>query len=158
AKALARGKANDVASKISKGLVIGMDTFVAFAGKKIGKPKDEADAARMLRAISGKEVDVFTGLAIIDANDGKELLDFERTKVRMHEMSDKEIAAYIRTGEPMDKAGAFAIQGLGAIFVRDISGCYSNITGTPIYRLSQALQKFGVSVHESEDWKNHHNL
>jgi septum formation protein len=158
AKALARGKAEDVAARVENGLVIGIDTFIAYEGRKIGKPKDEQDAARILRMISGSTVDVYSGLAVIDAANGSSHTDFERTQVRMHNMTDADIRNYIRTGEPMDKAGAFAIQGLGAVFVKDINGCYSNITGTPIYKLSQALQKFGVDISQHRGWHQKSDL
>jgi len=153
AMTLAKGKASEVANRVNKGIVIGVDTFITFGNKKIGKPKNRVDAKRILRTISGKTLKVYSGLAIIDAKSGKELVDYEVTKVKIRKLSKKEIDRYVATKEPLDKAGAFAIQGMGAIFVERIKGCYSNVIGLPLHLLTQNLLKFGVNIFAYEKWK-----
>uniref|UniRef100_UPI004056C223 Maf family protein n=1 Tax=Agathobacter sp. TaxID=2021311 RepID=UPI004056C223 len=131
-------------------LVIGADTVVAYEGNILGKPKDEEDAKRMLRSLAGNTHSVFTGvtLVLID-KEGRtgELVFFERTDVTMHPMSEKEIERYVGTGEPMDKAGAYGIQGKCAIYIDKIEGDYNNVVGLPISRLYQELKKIGIDVY-----------
>ncbi len=131
-------------------LVIGADTVVAHQGKILGKPKDEADAKHMLRALSGNTHSVFTGvtLVLIDKQ-GRcgEVVFYEKTDVTMHTMSEKEIEHYVATGEPMDKAGAYGIQGKCAIYIEKIEGDYNNVVGLPISRLYQELKKIGIDVY-----------
>ncbi len=146
AMTLARGKALDVAKRRKSGIVIGVDTFVVLGKELLGKPKSKADAKRMLRKQSGKTQKIYSGMSIIDAKTGKELLDYVVTSLRMRRITQKEIDGYVSTGEPLDKAGAFGIQGMGAIFIEKIDGCYFNIMGLPLYRLTQNLKKFGVDV------------
>lgn len=146
AEYLAYGKANDVACRIKKGIVIGSDTFIVFGNKRIGKPKSEAGAKKMLKLISGKNVVIYSGIAIISAGNGKKILDHEITKVKIKNLTPKEISAYVKTGEPLDKAGAFAIQGIGAVFVEKINGCYSNVIGLPLYNLYKNLRKMGINI------------
>lgn len=132
-------------------LVIGADTVVAHEGKILGKPKDEEDAKRMLRSLSGNPHSVFTGvtLVLIDKK-GRcgEIVFFEKTDVIMHEMSETEIERYVASGEPMDKAGAYGIQGKCAIYIEKIEGDYNNVVGLPISRLYQELKKLGIDVYE----------
>lgn len=144
AKTLAYGKARDVADKIKKGVIIGSDTFIVFQGKRIGKPKDKKDAQRTLKMISGKWLLNYSGIAIIDTKNKRELTDYEITKVKIKELDNKEIDAYIATGEPLDKAGAFGIQGRGAVFIEKINGCYSNVVGLPLYKLYINLKKLNI--------------
>lgn len=146
AKILAYGKAKNVADKIKNGVVIGSDTFIVFAGKRIGKPKNKEIAQKSLRMISGNWVSIYSGIAIIDTKNKRELTDYEITKVKIKSLTKKEIDDYIATGEPLDKAGAFAIQGRGAIFIEKINGCYSNVVGLPLYKLYINLQKFGINI------------
>lgn len=143
---LAYGKAKDVSEKVKEGLVIGVDTFIILDGERIGKPKNEEDAKRILKKASGKTSEVYSGIAIVDCTTQKSVTDYEVTKVKMREISDEEIDAYIETKEALNKAGAWAIQGLGAVFVERIEGCYSNIVGLPLYCLCRNLEKFGLSV------------
>ncbi len=139
-------KARDVARKQKKGIVIGADTFVVFKDSILGKPKDSEDARRMLGLISGKEVLVITGLTVIDIENKKEITETEKTNVLMKKMSKKEIDDYIATGEPLGKAGAFAMQERGAVLVERIDGCYFNVVGLPIFRLNNILKRMGVSI------------
>ena len=111
---------------------------MAIDGKILGKPADEKDAFAMLKTLSGRVHEVFTGVCVIFANGKKERF-FEETKVEFYELSDEAIAAYIKTGEPMDKAGAYGIQGKGALLVKRIDGDYYNVMGLPVARLLRVL-------------------
>lgn len=131
-------------------LVIGADTVVAYDGKILGKPKDEADAKAMLTMLSGNTHSVFTGvtLVLIDKSGrAGELVFYEKTDVKMHEMSEEEIDRYIATGEPMDKAGSYGIQGKCAIYIEKIDGDYNNVVGLPITRIYQELKKIGIDIY-----------
>lgn len=131
-------------------LVIGADTVVAFNGKILGKPVDESDAKRMLTMLSGNTHSVFTGvtLVLIDKSGrAGELVFYEKTDVTMHEMTEEEIDRYIATGEPMDKAGSYGIQGRCAIYIEKIDGDYNNVVGLPITRIYQELKKIGIDIY-----------
>ena len=139
---LAKQKAEEVAKTAgADALVLGADTVVAYEGKILGKPKDEADALRMLTMLSGKEHEVYTGVALIDNRDQSMENFFERTKVTMYPVSEEEIRDYIAGGEPMDKAGAYAIQSEAAKFISRIDGCYYNVMGLPVSKLYAALKQ-----------------
>jgi septum formation protein len=153
AMTLAYGKAQDVAKKRKDGIVLGIDTFISFKGKKLGKPHTKEKAFELLKKFSGKKLQVFSGIALIDCKTKKEIKDFEVSEVEFRKISDEEIKLYIATGEPLDKAGAFAIQGLGSIFVKKVNGCYANIVGFPIANIYKNLAKLGVSVFEYDSWK-----
>ena len=143
---LARRKASVVAVDYPDCVVIGADTIVYLPDMKIklGKPADRADAARMLRMLSGRRHTVYTGIAVI--SDGVTRDDVVCTDVIMKEMTDAEIEAYIRTGEPDDKAGAYGIQDIGGIFVERIEGEYFNVTGMPKSPLYKLLLQSGVNI------------
>ena len=145
---LAKQKAEEVAKTAgADALVLGADTVVAYEGKILGKPKDEADALRMLTMLSGKEHEVYTGVALIDNRDQSMENFFERTKVTMYPVSEEEIRDYIAGGEPMDKAGAYyGIQGLGAVFVESIHGDYNNVVGLPIGRIYQEIKRKSIEI------------
>ncbi len=131
-------------------LVIGADTVVAYDGKILGKPVDEADAKAMLSMLSGNTHSVFTGvtLVLIDKSGrAGELVFYEKTDVKMHKMSEQEIDRYISTGEPMDKAGSYGIQGKCAIYIEKIDGDYNNVVGLPITRIYQELKKIGIDIY-----------
>ena len=131
-------------------LVIGADTVVAYNGEILGKPVDEADAKRMLTMLSGNTHSVFTGvtLVLIDKSGrAGELVFYEKTDVKMYEMSEAEIDRYIATGEPMDKAGSYGIQGKCAIYIEKIDGDYNNVVGLPIARIYQELKNIGIDVY-----------
>lgn len=135
-------KARDVADKNPKSLVIGADTVVVVDNTVLGKPRDRADAARMLKLLSGKTHQVYTGISAIFS--GEEHSAFECTDVTFSNLEDEVISRYVSSGEPMDKAGAYAIQGRGAVLIESICGCYFNVVGLPIHRLSTILNKLGI--------------
>lgn len=153
AMTLAYGKAKGVANKRHEGIVLGIDTFISFKGEKLGKPHTEEKARILLKKFSGKKLQVYSGVALIDCKTKKEIKDFEISEVEFRKISDEEIENYIKTGEPLDKAGAFAIQGLGSIFVKKVNGCYANIVGFPIANIYKNLTKLGVNIFEHEKWK-----
>jgi len=130
AERLAREKAMAVAKHRPGDVVLGADTVVAMGGQILGKPVDSADAVRMLRMLSGREHQVITGVCVV-AN-GQSSVASETTAVTMSEISEKEIADYVATGEPMDKAGAYAIQGIASSWIPRIEGDYSNVVGLPV--------------------------
>jgi len=138
AERLAAMKADDVARRHPDALVIGADTIVVIDGQILGKPKDTTDAARMLRLLSGREHRVVTGVCL-RMRDARRVFSQE-TRVRFYPLCDDEIEAYIQTGEPMDKAGAYGIQGRGALLVESIAGDYFNVMGLPIARLIRELR------------------
>ncbi|HYF82572.1 MAG TPA: Maf family protein [Clostridia bacterium] len=139
-------KAKDIAGAVQgEALVIGSDTIVYLDGI-MGKPRDKEDAFNMLKNLSGKQHLVFSGLSIINTASGESQTEYESTKVKMKELSDAEITAYINTGEPMDKAGAYAIQGMGSLFIEGIEGDYFNVVGLPLFRLGKMLNCFGIRL------------
>ncbi len=142
------GKARDVAKHFNSGLVISADTSVLFNGELMGKPESSEEAERMLKLLSGQRFLVITGLTVLDLDSGTEINELESTTVWMDEISNEQISAYVRTGEPLDKAGAFAVQGKGAAFVKRIEGDFFNVVGLPLFRLGKILQKAGVSIFE----------
>lgn len=160
---LSRQKAEEVAAMVSSYgeqhkeimtpqdlLVIGADTIVAAEGKILGKPKDEEDAFQMLSMLSGKAHSVYTGVTFVFVDkSGKAgaYSFYEKTDVVMKEMSELEIKRYIATGEPMDKAGAYGIQGRCAIYVEKINGDYNNVVGLPVARIYKELQKLGIDIY-----------
>ena len=142
---LARQKALEVSAEAaSDDVVVAADTVVAIDGVVLGKPRDKAHAAEMLSALSGREHTVYTGVAV---KRGKTLLvEHEATHVRFRPLTEREIDLYIQTGEPMDKAGSYGIQGYGALLVEGIRGDYFNVVGLPICRLGRMLAQVGEDV------------
>jgi septum formation protein len=139
----ARRKAEDVAAKEGSEVpVLGADTVVAVDEMILGKPKDGNDAVRMLRLLSGRQHFVYTGIAL--AYRGEIYEDVVRTEVWVDELSEKEIEAYIATGEPMDKAGAYAVQGIAAKFIPRIDGSFSNVVGLPLHAVKELARKAGI--------------
>ena len=126
------------------GLIIAADTVVALEGAVLGKPRDERDAFSMLSALSGNRHDVYTGVTVMLG--GRVVTEHERTSVTFRDVEPEEIRAYIATGEPMDKAGAYGIQGRGALLVSGIQGDYCNVVGLPVYRLGRILAGLGVNL------------
>lgn len=144
---LAFQKAQEVAKDaLENAVILGADTVVAFDGKILGKPKDEEDAVRMLTMLSGSTHSVFTGVAVIIKESNQIINFYEETKVTMYPMSLEEIKAYVKTGEPMDKAGAYGIQGKCAIHIEKIQGDYNNVVGLPIAAIYQRLKKIGIEI------------
>ena len=146
AKYLSLGKARAVAVNHKKAIIIAADTFIALKNEILGKPHTKKQAKITLQKISGKTLEVITGLTVIDTAKNKTISTVEFTKVYVKKLSNKEIDAYIKTGEPLDKAGAFGIQEKGAIFMKKIEGDYSNVVGLPIYKLSLVLAKIGYKL------------
>lgn len=142
---LACKKAQKVVSEVH-GLVLAADTIVADGDELLGKPVDEADAKRMLLQLRGRVHQVYTGIALIDSETGESYDDVCRTDVPMRAYTDAEIDAYIATGDPMDKAGAYAIQHPGFQPVENLSGCYASVIGLPICHLIPGLRHFGLEI------------
>lgn len=140
-KKLALMKAQNVYEKtdMENSVVIGADTVVVFEGTILGKPDDAEEAFEMLKMLSGKVNSVYTGVAVLAK--GKKINFYEETKVYMKNISECDIRAYISTGEPMDKAGAYAIQGMGAVLVEKIFGDYNNVVGLPIAKLYEIVKE-----------------
>ena len=137
---LASIKAKDIYKKSEKqSMIVGADTVVAYQGQILGKPTDKADAKRMLTMLSGQTHEVYTGVCVIE--DGKTKTFYEETKVTFYEISDEQIDRYIKTGEPMDKAGSYGIQGKAAVFIKGIEGDYYNVVGFTIARFLQEITK-----------------
>lgn len=134
-------KAANVARKIDfDAVIIAADTVVAFDDKILGKPKDEHDAFYMLKSLSGREHTVYTGIMVIDSAENKRISAYEKTNVHIRNLTDDEIKAYISTKEPLDKAGAYGIQGFGSLLVDAIDGDYFNVVGLPLCRLGKILK------------------
>ena len=138
-------KAKAVAAEADEDdIIIAADTVVALEGTVLGKPADEGDAFTMLSALSGNRHYVYTGITVIRGD--KTVTQHEVTTVTFRDMDPQEIENYISTGEPMDKAGAYGIQGLGALFVSNIDGDYFNVMGLPVYRLGRVLAEFDLDL------------
>lgn len=136
---LAREKAEAVLSRRPTSRVLGADTVVELEGLVLGKPRDESDARKMLRALSGRTHRVITGVAVRSRGGWKDHSECRVTSVRFAPLTRRQIDWYVATGEPMDKAGAYAVQGRGALFVRELRGSYSNVVGLPLDVVFRAL-------------------
>lgn len=146
---LALQKAGIVAAAYTNGLVLGADTVVVNNGVLLGKPKHAAEAMEMLSSLSGCWHQVMTAVALVDAS-GKQdpWVCVEKTEVKFRNLSKTDIAAYVATGESMDKAGAYGIQGYGALLVEKIEGCYFNVVGLPLQKVAAGLQNWGINLYE----------
>ena len=127
-------------------LIIGSDTVVSLGGEIMGKPTDEDDAERMLRDLSGKCNTVFTGISIINTESGKQMTRHASTRVWFKQLTEEKIRDYVNSGEPLDKAGSYGIQGLGGELVDRIEGSYSNVVGFPLELLTEMLSEFGICI------------
>ncbi|MGD8188816.1 Maf family protein [Brevibacillus ginsengisoli] len=145
-ESLAVRKAEKIAGEMTNALVLGSDTIVVLETQVLGKPKDEADAFRMLTMLQGREHTVYSGVAIVDAKTNRQEVSSSSTKVKIRPLLPEEIEAYIKTGEPMDKAGSYAIQGIGATIVEGIEGDYFTVVGLPLLLTAQLLKRFDVKV------------
>lgn len=143
---LAERKARAVAERRKEGVIVAADTLVALDERALGKPADEEDARNMLRSLSGRVHDVFTGVCVIDAKSGRVLVSAERTGVRFRDLSEEEICAYVAGGEPMDKAGAYAIQGGAGTFVVGYEGSRTNVIGLPVEKLGEMLREIRSDI------------
>ncbi len=140
-------KARSVAGLYVEGIVIGADTIVVVNGEILGKPKSRDEAMAHLRKLSGVWHRVITGLAIVDAGSGKEVVDSSVTEVKFRELSEEEISRYVDSGEPYDKAGAYAIQGAASLFIEEIRGDFWNVVGLPLPLLYRCLKEhFGLCL------------
>ena len=146
ARAISLEKARTVARRHRNAVVIAADTFIVFNGKIMGKPGTEAEARKMLTRLRGKPHSVITGFTILDVDSGKVLTKSVETVVHIKNLSREEIEAYVKSGEPLDKAGAYAIQGLGSIIVERIEGDYFNVIGLPLSTLAEGLEEFGIHI------------
>lgn len=146
AQKLSHEKALDVAKKIgSESLIIAADTIVV-KEEILGKPRDREHAIQMLSSLQGGWHEVITGVSIVRSVTLESAPGYEVTRVKMRSLNEKEIDSYIKTGEPFDKAGSYGIQGMGALLIEKIEGCYFNVVGLPVYKLSRLLEEFGVSI------------
>ena len=144
AERLAGLKAHAVAQSLTEpALVLAADTIVVLDRDVLGKPADDADATRMLRSLSGREHVVITGFALVRSDTWAERVSHVVTQVHFRELSDATIQRYIATGEPLDKAGAYGIQGIGAMLVRGLEGSYTNVVGLPLVEVLEALPQLG---------------
>jgi septum formation protein len=143
AQAKARAISEPARADRERAIVIAADTIVLAEGQILGKPRDAEDARRMLRLFSGKTHEVLTALSVINVPAAKEALHVEKTRVEFLKMSEEEMETYIQTGEPLDKAGAYGIQGIAGRFATRIEGCYFNVLGLPLSRLWTTLQSLG---------------
>ncbi|MCX6004020.1 MAG: Maf family protein [Chloroflexi bacterium] len=146
AREISLKKAESVANGYPDAVIIAADTFGVIGNRVIGKPHSEAEARAMLTALSGKSHTVITGFTVLDTLTRKAVSRSVETTVYMKQITKSEIETYVKTGEPLDKAGAYAIQGLGAVLVDKIEGDYFNVMGLPLYALTEVLKEFGVNV------------
>ena len=146
AAALALDKARAVAARVGEGVVLGADTIVVIDGQALGKPAGPDEARAMLRRLRGREHEVITGVAVVDARTGRSEATAVVSRVRMAEYGEAEIEAYLATEEPLDKAGAYAIQGRGGALVAGLDGSFSNVVGLPLEETARVLAAFGVPV------------
>lgn len=146
AKSLSLEKAQVVAKNHTDAIIIAADTFIVLGDKILGKPETDSEAREMLTILNGKAHLVITGFTILDTDGTKAITDSVETTVHMRDMSREDIEAYIATKEPIGKAGAYAIQGLGGVIVERIEGDYSNVVGLPLNAVADSLKEFGVRV------------
>jgi septum formation protein len=143
---LALAKAREVAGGLAQGLVIGADTVVVGRGALLGKPRDAVEAQAFLLRLAGRTHRVATGVAVVDAGTGRSAVGASTTRVRMRPFQAGEAARYVAGGEPLDKAGAYGIQGRGALLVEAIQGDYCTVVGLPLVLLADLLGRFGVDL------------
>ena len=143
---LAARKAQVVSGKNPQAICVGSDTLVVLGERIMGKPKDEEEAFDMLQSLSGNCHDVYTGLCVCQRETGKSITDFRRSVVRFLPLTERQIRNYIATAEPMDKAGAYGIQGRAGAFIHGIVGSYDNVVGLPMALLRQMLLEFDIDI------------
>ena len=146
ARFLSRKKAEEAAHKYKNAIIIAADTFIVFRGKLLGKPHTAKEATRMLLMLNGKMHSVITGFTVLDTGSNKSVSRSVETKVYFKKLTQKEIMTYVRTKEPLDKAGAYAIQGLGAVLIEKIEGDFLNVVGLPLAALTESLKEFGINI------------
>lgn len=142
----AKAKARSLRAEFPNALLIGSDTLIEFEGRKLGKPRDAADARAMLQSLAGKPHLIHTAVALVDAVDGREEAVLSHVKIRMNSATASEIEAYVATGEPLDKAGAYAIQGRGRGLIAEVEGDFEAAVGLPTKDVLILLEKFGARI------------
>lgn len=142
----ALAKARRAARRFKSGVVIGADTVVLVGKRIIGKPRSMADAFRALKIVTHSPQWVYTGIAVVDIDNGRVYTAYEKTKVYMYPLSEKQIAGYFKKISPFDKAGSFDVQGPGSIFIDRIEGCFYNVVGLPLAKLALILRKTGIEI------------
>jgi len=142
----AMAKALDIAERTKTGIIIAADTVVLVGKRIIGKPKSIKEAVRTLKLLSRKPQWVYTGIAVIDVDKNKKYRSFDRTKVYMYRLTEREIKNYFKRVSPLDKAGSFDIQGFGSVFIDRIEGCFYNVVGLPMAKLAKMIKKTGMEV------------
>ncbi len=143
---LALEKAQAVMEQGHNGLILGADTVVVLDGKIIGKPKDKDDAFVIIKRLAGRIHMVYTGLALYEPKQDIEIVDYAKTMVKMSALKNHEVENYIETREPLDKAGAYGIQGIGGSLIEEVKGCYFNVVGLPLSLLRRMLNDLGYDV------------
>jgi septum formation protein len=142
----AQRKVQDVAQRVTRGVVVGADTIVYHRGRVYGKPRDLAEARNMLRQLQGQTHAVYTGLALYDVARDKLAVDYVRTRVVMRTLDDAQIDRYFQLVNPLDKAGGYAIQEAAGVIVERVDGCYYNVIGFPVAKLDEMLRGFGYAL------------
>lgn len=141
-KRIANEKMNVASHKIKNGIIITADTIVVIDKKIIGKPRSKKEAFKFLEKLSGRTHAVYTGFVVFNKSNGKKISGYERTQVTFRDLSEKEIEDYVKTGSPLDKAGAYGIQDdYGAVFIKKINGCYNNVVGLPLSKIYAAIKE-----------------
>ena len=143
-------KAKDVAARVRKGIIVAADTIVVQDKKIFGKPRSLKEAGRLLKKLSRHPQWLYTGIAVIDKDRAKVKTGYEKTKIYMDVLSDKEIRDYFSHVSPLDKAGGFDIQGRGAFFIRRIEGCFYNVVGLPLRRLYRMFKELGINIEKND--------
>lgn len=145
-KTLAEEKAKSVSKLVEEALIIAADTIVVYENEVLGKPEKKSEARRTLKMLNGDKHQVITALTVMNS-ESEEIYSVENiTDVKMMELSEEEITKYVETGEPLDKAGSYAIQGLGGLFIEEIKGSYYSVMGLPIHQLAKLLDKFNYGI------------
>lgn len=142
---LALAKASEVAARHGRGTVLGADTIVVLDGRLLGKPEGPREAEEMLRAIRGRWHEVVTGVAVVRASNGTSAVGSERTRVLVRDLADEDVRAYVEGGEPLDKAGSYAIQGCGSAVVERVEGCFYNVVGLPVVCMCRVLEELAAA-------------
>jgi len=148
---LALAKALSLARRFPDAVILGADTVVVLDGRILGKPRNLSDARGMLRKLAGRTHTVYTGLALVDIPTHISETGYEKSLVTMKKVSDVEINDYVATGEPMDKAGSYGIQGFGAVFIKHINGCFFNVMGLPVARLYDMLRELSRKLEQQTE-------
>jgi septum formation protein len=143
---LAAEKAETAACAEGEGIFIGADTVVLIDGSLLGKPRDRKEARKMLKRLSGRTHTVITAFCVLDAATGRKITRAVESRVKIKGLTKEEIDDYLKTGEPMDKAGAYAVQGIGKFMVEKVEGSYTNVIGLPIDELKETLKELGVTI------------